>query len=215
VHHWLETHGTQWKHAGGALIATRLGPATEEDAAARELALCDLSGLAKLGVRGPQADAWLRRQGLDVPTDLYDTRDLPDGGLLARIGADQFLLESGVSAETVAALAEPLGTAPGTYRVERQEATFLLAGQRLRQVLPQTCGIDFGVVPLRRLIYTRTAGVNGALLPQEIGGNPACRIWVDPSYAADLWESLVTIVQELGGRVVGAACFYPELSELR
>lgn len=212
VHHFLEGDGAHWQQVGGALLAIRLAAAQEEEAAARDLALCDLSGLAKLGVRGPEAESWLRGQGLDIPPNLYDTRGLPDGGLLAQIGTDQFLLESGIRGETVTALGTLLGAGvSGAYRVERQEATFLLAGRRLREVLAQACAIDFGALPSQRLIYTRIAGVSGAVLPQEIDGRPACRLWIDPSYAADLWESLVTIAQELGGRVVGTACFYAEL----
>jgi sarcosine oxidase, subunit gamma len=213
VHELLEHHVTRWVRVGDAHIAARLGGAKEEEEAARELALCDLSALAKLGVRGPDAENWLRAQGLEMPNELYETRPLPDGGILARVGTDQFMLESGVSGETVATLAARLGAGtPGAYPVERQEATFLLVGRRTREVLAQTCGIDFAETPPLRLIYTRIAGVSSAILPETVGGQTAYRLWVDPSYAPDLWHSLATIVEELGGRAVGAACVYPELS---
>jgi sarcosine oxidase subunit gamma len=213
VHRFLEERGARWARVGDALLAVGLLATQEEEDAARELALCDLSGLAKLGLRGSEAENWLRGQGLEVPADLYDTRRLADGGILARVGTDQFMLESGVGGETVAMLAARLGAgAPGADRVERQEATFLLVGRRTKEVLAQTCGIDFAERPLLRMIYTRIAGVSGAILPEAVGGRSAYRLWVDPSFAADLWESLATIVQELDGRVVGAACIYPELS---
>ena len=60
--------------------------------------------------------------------------------------------------------------------------------------------------PTGRLILTRLAGVNAGILPETIGAWPAYRLWVDPSFAADLWEALAGIVGELGGRVVGTAC---------
>jgi sarcosine oxidase subunit gamma len=170
--------------------------------------------LAKLGVRGLQAEAWLRGQGLDVPPELYETRSLPDGGILARVGSDQFLLEGGIGGETIGVVAASLGTgATDAYPVVRQDATFLLVGRRVRDVLAQTCALDFGELSPRCLVYTRIAGVASAILPSDLGGIPAYRLWVDPSYAADLWQSLATIVQELGGSVVGSAWLYSELSE--
>jgi glycine cleavage system aminomethyltransferase T len=211
VYHFLEERGACWKQVGDALFAVGLGKAEPE--AARNLALCDLSGLSKLGVRGPAAEAWLRDQGLEVPATLYETRGLPDGGLLVRVGGDQFLLESGLSGATGAMLAGRLGAnVSGAFRVERQEATFLLVGRRVREVLAQTCGLDFQEMPPRRLIFTRIAGVSGGILPEDVDGVPAYRLWIDPSYAVDLWESLVTITEEMGGRVIGAAWRYPELS---
>jgi glycine cleavage system aminomethyltransferase T len=214
VHQFLEEHGARWNQMGGALFAVRLGEVQAEEEAARELALCDLSGLANLGVRGLQAEAWLRGQGLDVPPELYDTRGLPDGGLLARVGSDQFLLEGGIGGETIRVVAASLGAgAADAYPVVRQEATFLLVGRRVLDILAQTCALDFGELPPRRLVYTRIAGVSSAIMSSDIGGISAYRLWVDPSYAADLWQSLATIVQELSGYVVGCAWLYSELSD--
>jgi sarcosine oxidase subunit alpha len=214
VHHFLEEHGARWNQRGGARFAVRLDEVQAEEQAARDLALCDLSGLAKLGVRGLQAAAWLRGQGLDVPSELYDTRGLPDGGLITRVGRNEFLLEGGIGGETIRVVAESLGAGTvDAYPVVRQEATFLLVGRRVRDVLAQTCALDFGELPPRRLVYTRIAGVSSAILPSDLGGIPAYRLWVDPSYAADLWQSLATIVQELNGCVVGSAWLYSELSD--
>jgi sarcosine oxidase subunit gamma len=138
---------------------------------------------------------------------VYDTAPLPDAGILARTGTDQFLLESGHANQAVPALATQLGCdEPGVYRVERQDATFLLTGARALDVLAQVCGIDVRHAAPRRLILTRLAGVNGGLLPETRGDLPAFRLWVEPSQAPGLWESLATIVDALGGRIVGTAC---------
>src|SRR5204863_432116 len=83
------------------------------------------------------------------------------------------------------------GGGPGVYRNERQDATFLLTGARGHEVLAQTCAVDVRQATPRRLIVTRVAGVNASVLPETIAGLPAYRLWVDPSFAWDLWESLV------------------------
>ncbi len=66
-----------------------------------------------------------------------------------------------------------------------------------REVLAQTCAINFAAAPAGQLIYTRVAGVSCAILP-ALDGNPlSYRIWVDPSYAGYLAETLANIATEL------------------
>jgi sarcosine oxidase, subunit gamma len=212
VHPLLESRGAQWGQLAGAPVALRFGPAEEEAAALPTLALCDLSALPKLGVKGPGAEAWLRGREIDLPPATYDTRTLADGGLMVRLGPGEFLLEAGAAGELLAHLAAGLAEAPGgVFCVERQDATFLLSGARAVEVLAQLCSIDFRSAPPRRLILTRAGGVNCGVLPDAAAEVPVFRIWVDPTYAVALWEVLAEIGEELGGRVVGAACFYAEL----
>jgi sarcosine oxidase subunit gamma len=176
------------------------------------LALCDVSALPKLGVKGPGAEGWLRGQQIDVPAATYDTQSLADGGLIVRLGAADFFLEGGIRGSVLPRLLAELDRPiPGVHRVERQDATFLLAGTQALKVLAQLCSIDFQTAAPRHLILTRAGGVNCGVLPDSIQGAPLFHFWVDPSFAVSFWETLAEISGELGGRVVGAACFYPEL----
>jgi sarcosine oxidase subunit gamma len=168
---------------------------------AATLEFIDLGAPPKLGLKGPAANAWMTSQGVDVPADVFAANCTDDGGWIVRLGATEFMVESGRDETLVERLAAALSNSPaGVYRVPREDATFLLAGPKSRSVLSQTCGIDFRSVPPQRLIYTRVAGVSCAILP-EVG---VFRIWVDPSYAAYLWETLAMIVEELGGHTKGA-----------
>jgi sarcosine oxidase subunit gamma len=213
VHDLLASRAAQWGRLGDTQVALRFGPAEEEAAAVRTLALADASALPKLGVKGPGAEAWLRGQEVEVPPATYDTRPLAGGGLIARLGAGDFFLEGGPAGGLLPRLRERLAGALGVYPVERQDATFLLAGSRAPEVLAQVCSIDFATAPPRRLILTRSAGVNCGVLPEPRDELAVFRLWVDYTYAASFWESLAEIAEEVGGRVVGAACFYPGLLE--
>src|SRR2546427_578163 len=97
----------------------------QKTAALRHLALCDLSSLPKLGVKGAGAVAWLRDQGIEVPPATYDTRGLAGAeGLIVRLGASDFFLEGGASDIAVSRLSAELSRfPPQVYRVERQDAT--------------------------------------------------------------------------------------------
>jgi len=193
--------------------AAPLSPA-EATEALRTLCLCDLSTLAKLGVKGPGAEAWLRGQQIDVPPATYDTHRLADGGRVIRLGSADFFLEAGAS-DLLTRLDAALASAPPhVYRVERQDATFVLGGERAVNVLAQLCSFDFRSAPTGRLVLTRAGGVNCAVLPETAGEVLLIRLWVDYTYAAAFWEMLAQISEELGGRVVAAAVL-PDSSETR
>jgi len=215
IQHILEFLGAHWGHAGRTPLALHFGDPDAETIAARTLGLCDLSALPKLGVKGKKAAAWLKERGIEVPEDIYEVRSRGVDGIIARIGGNEFLLEDGLKGESdrtgggVRELSEQLGSAEGgvrggVYRVERQEATFLLSGVRALEPLAQVCGVDFSEVVAGRLIYTRFAVVSVAVIFAPIDGLPVYRIWVDSTYAEYLWENLSQISAELGGRVVGA-----------
>lgn len=209
IHDALLKHRPEWRECGDAQIAWRYDSADAQDAALRMLGLCDLSPLAKLGLKGPNASTWLQEQGAPLPVSIYEALHLDDGGWIVRLGNDEFYLESGLRGEVLSHLDANLGRGrPGIARVERQEATFLLTGSRALEVLAQTCGINFREVPAKRLVMTRIAEVNCSVLPEGGDDLPRYRLWVDPTYAIALWDSLEQISRELGGQLVGALAIY-------
>src|SRR5262249_45845638 len=143
VHQLLEVRGAQWGRIGSTPTALRFGPDADERAALAILGLCDVSGLRKLGVKGPGAEGWLRERGLELPPAVYDVLPLAGGGLIVRLGASDFFLEDGVGGEMIDSLSGPLAASPpspfpsppssggegrvrGVIRVQREDATFLL-----------------------------------------------------------------------------------------
>ena len=187
-------------------------PLLNDVGALQSLALCDLSALPKIGIKGADAENFVADQGIDVPRAIYESRQLADGGLIVRLAMDEFILESGIAGGTVSEVSANLDAADGkVFRVERQEATFLLIGCRAIDVLAQSCGINFHETTARRLVLTRVAGVNAGVFPETIASQPAFRIWVDYTYALYLWEALVQICEDLDGKLVDAGCIFPEL----
>ena len=212
IHHLLEARGADWRIVGGVRFAVRFQSDEAERRAMQSLAVCDLSGLQKFGLKGPDSESRLSKNGIDVPQKIYDSRPLADGGVIVRFASDEFFLESGATNETVPALAARLNSHDGkTFHVERQEATFLLIGSRSLAVLSQTCGINFREAAPRHVVFTRVAGISCAVFPNPVGDIRAYRFWVDCSLAVYLWETLVEICESLNGGVIGAGCLYPQL----
>lgn len=212
IHELLQARHAEWRVVAGAPLAVRIETDEAERATAQTLGLCDVSALPKLGLKGPDAEHALTDRGIEVPGAIYESCRLAGGGWIVRTGANEFFLESGATDDSVALLAS-LDSARGrVFRIERQDATFLLAGSRASEVLAQTCGANVREAAAHRLMLTRVAGVSCGVFPQFFADAPGYRLWVDYSYAVFLWESLVEICESLDGRVIGAGCLLAEAS---
>ena len=197
----LTTRGAHWSRLGDARLATRLNL----DGTGATVTLCDLSPLGLVGVKGPQSSTWLAQRGLLVPEAIYQTTRLPDGGVVGRLGQEEFMVGGGTNLDFVTSIVQDLrASADPPYCVEREDASFLLAGDGSLAALAQTCGVDFLAAAEDQLVLTRVAGVSCTILPQHRHDRASWRLWCDPSFATYLWGQLTTIVEDLEGCVVGA-----------
>ena len=80
LHHWHASHCDNWCQLGETPLPRQFAAAEEEQSAARDLALCDLSGLPLLEVKGPAAAAWLTTRNLPVPAAIYEGQSTGEGG---------------------------------------------------------------------------------------------------------------------------------------
>lgn len=204
--------GVETLIACGMEVPKRFDSAEVEQKATQDLALCDLSLLPKWGVKGRGAAACLTASGINVPAENYQTGSLADGGLIVRLPGEEFLLEGGLQNEILPSVAKQATATDDVFSIERQDATILLLGERSQEVLAQTCGLNPEELVQGQAVMTRVAGVSCTLLPQQLDGTLAYRMWVDYSYAAYLWDTLIEICGELGGRVVGAAAVLSDLA---
>lgn len=212
IRHLLESQGFEFRDFGGGSYAIRNGSEAAELRTLELLGLCDLSGMYKLGLKGADAQPWLSSKGFDVPNEVFAAGPLPAGGVIVRLGAGEFFLEDNIANTDLPALAGRIDSHKGKLvRVEHQEATFLLTGCRAGEALAQTCGINFRDATPGNVFLTRVAGVSCGVYPETLGELPAFRLWVDPSYAVYLWQTLAEICRSLDGGQIGTGCIYAEL----
>ena len=192
--------GTRARSPIEAMIQSESISSDATDAA--ELGLCDLSPVDKLGVKGPQAETWLHNQGIQVPKAIYDIEEFADKRNVVRSGTNEFILQD-LGDTNLDDWRRALAHAPaGVYPFEHESAVFGLTGRRARQVLAQTCSVDFAQAADNKIIYTRVAGATCAITPQCERKVPRYVLWVDFGTAPYLWQTLLQIVTECGGRVV-------------
>lgn len=152
----------------------------------------DVSRTPRAGVKGPGAAAWLAALDLPVPRAPNSWLPLP-GGLIARLGLSEFLVEGPEAAKLAAPLVH------GVYPVLRQDAALTLKGTRLNDLLLETCSVDFRALDLaaRPVVLTSMVGVGVTVIPGEEGGVPCCRIWCDGTYGEWFIETLAGVAGEL------------------
>lgn len=213
VHDELEQLNPVWVQIHDMKVPLRFNDSASESQLIIELSLCDMSWLPKIGVKGPESLAWLVQAGIPVPKSVYGCCSLGDSGLVIRTDRHEVFLEDGPASHRASELEHRLqsGTS-GVYLVYRQDASFLMSGARCNSVLRETCGVDFGN-PLDSVVMTRVAGVSCMVLPFQVEGTSAFRLWLDPSYGSYLWEAILEIVRHHGGDATGLEGFYPSFRQ--
>jgi sarcosine oxidase subunit gamma len=208
LHDAIEAQSPTWGELHGMQVAARM----PDDVTAKPIALADASCLPRMGVKGPQAEAWLRGQGVAVPEGVNAWTRTPDGMIVARLARSEFFLEDRPGGATVERLRSALMPGPGLYPVLRQDAALALAGERFNELLVQTCNVDFRAWTLsqRVVVMTSMVGVSVLVLWHEQQGRPLFRIWCDGTFGPYLWETLLEIAREEGGGAAGFSGLFPD-----
>jgi len=172
--------------------------AEETGPAAADLTLTDRSlQTARWGCKGPAAPQWLGEQGLPVPPDYNRYRELVTGGLVARLGVTEFLIEA--DAATLGLLHDasmPAGRVHGLYPVLRQDAALQLEGPALHTLLRQVCSVDLQARenPPDAVFLTTMVGVGVTLLWR----GEALLMWADGTMGGYLWDTLAEVARDCG-----------------
>jgi len=166
--------------------------------------MADVSMQRKSGWKGPRALELAEQGGLPIPPE-KNTWILHDGGVIARLGFTELFFEHAVESDWLSQL--PKADAEGAIPVQRNDASLLLFGERLYELLAQICAYRFeaGMASSRTVVMTQMTGISITAIVIATAPVPALRLWCDPAYAPSLWRSIEPITQELSGGPVGLA----------
>ena len=169
------------------------------------LGIADLSFLTRFGVKGKNAANWLIQQGISLPDRPNSWCQLPEGGIIARLGLTEFLIEDSMTSIIAPQLAAACQHPSAVYPVLRQDLAIALTGSAVTELLHQTCNINFQTLSTEHpVILTTAIGVNVTIIPSQRNGQPFYRIWCDRTFGEYVWQTLLKIVQQLGGDAIGA-----------
>jgi sarcosine oxidase subunit gamma len=208
VYRKLWALGATFESLGDGAVAVDL---TDTDRSTVErMAICDLSGLPRIGFKGGEALDWLR--GLD-----FDCGDTPnrtylqsDGVLVAVLAPNEALLLSPLDkpALSLSDLAGACSLDDGVrrYPVPRADTNFefLVSGRHSAEMFSKVCGVDLrpAVFTADGVAQTSVARLNAIVVRADVGKTPAYRILGDSASAEYMWDSLLDAMAEYGGAAV-------------
>jgi len=160
--------------------------------------ITDVSDLGRYGVKGPEASNWLARHKVALPTTA-NTWLLSENTIVMRLGSSEFLIEDQKGGETCAKLAADSLHVAGVYKVPRVDASYLLAGSRITNLLSELCALDLRELALQDngVVMTQVAGISATILRQSLNGENVYRLWCDGTYGTFMKHTLLEITAEL------------------
>lgn len=194
----LQTLQGNWREINGMPCLTKV------EGNYPTLEMADLSCLTRCGFKGAGAANWLQAQGLPVPDRPNSWLKLPEGGIIARLGISEFLIEDSLESAVSPRLISQSVPAQ-VYPVLRQDLAIALCGEAIDDLMRQTCNVNFGALFLAEapVVLTSMIGVSVTVIPGEI-----YRIWCDGTFGVYFWQTLLEIAAEMGGGVVGIDRFF-------
>ncbi len=202
----------EFEEVNGTACAMTCGRDIEaETAQARDLAIADLSALARLGFKGRNTIGWLTERGVVVSTDDNMTERQADGTRAARLAPTEVLLLGDLGAESglfgrLAGEWSP-DPDPTTYPVPRADANcwFTLTGRHAAEMFAKLCGVDLRPHKFAHgaIAQTSIARLNAIVLRADLGEVLAYDMLTDIASASYMWASLRDAMDEFDGLPVG------------
>ena len=215
VYRYLRDLDAEFAEINGYAVATSIGDAAAQLAAGRILAICDLSGLARMGIKGAGIGRWLSAQELSVPEEPNRALRQNDGSLMAMLADNEALILADIeqSGRHIDRLTGAFGSAgdlpdmPAGLVVPRQHglAWFRITGHEMAPTLAKVCAVDLrpAFFDDLRVAQTSIARLTAIVIRDDIGDVPALHLLVDSASAAYFWECILDAGAEYDMRVVG------------
>lgn len=194
----LVAAGATFRDIGDAALAVDFPEPTPA------LGLADLSPLARTGIKGPRALAWLAERGWAVPADNNLALMTEDGHICARLSNAEALILGPIDGSAIAELntAVPGG---GVWSAPRRDSHcwFRLQGGPSVDCLQKLCGIDLRAhqFPVGSVAQTSIARLNAIVIRDPAD---AFHLLADSASALWFWDALLDAMAEFDGGPVGA-----------
>ena len=163
------------------------------------LTISNVSKLPRYGVKGAQAANWLAMHGVKIP-ETANSWVLHEQTLVMRLGSSEFLIEDQTGGEACKKLLAVTLREPNVYKVPRADASYLLAGSDVVNLLSELCALDLRESALLEndVVMTQVAGISAVILRQTSNNEPVYRLWCDGTYHIYMRHVLDEVAVELG-----------------
>lgn len=217
IYRKLAAAGAEFAEVNGGAVAMRYPGKGDEAAAARRMALADLSVLPHWGLKGRGTMEWLAAQGLVIGADSNKAYPQSGGELAAKLAPSEiFLLDSLAGTGALIGRLNDAwkwaASAPRPqqgYPTPRQDshAWFMVTGSHAPEMFSKICGVDLRPAhcPIGSIAQTSVAKMSAIIIRADLGQTSAYHVLADIASADYLWGCLEDAIAEYDGRIVGLA----------
>jgi sarcosine oxidase subunit gamma len=204
--------GARFTAYADTALVTDYGDPGAEETAARQLGLCDLSVLPRLGFKGAGTLDWLASRNVALPAAVNLASPQADGATAAQLGPEEILVLSDIAGGS--GLAERLESdwhsselTPRGFPLPRREthAWFRISGECSAAMFAKMSAIDLRPHKFDRhqVAQTSIARATGIIIRNDIGSLLAYDLLVDWTMADYYVHVLLDAMAEFEGRLIG------------
>ena len=209
IYRKLLAAGAKFEILGDGTVPTSF-PEVRTSAIER-LAICDLSGLPRVGIKGRDTLDWLRGLEFDFDDTPNRTYCQADGTILAVLSPNEAALLSPLNTPSLMLKDLTDKYSPDNevrcYPVPRADTNFefLVSGRHSAEMFSKMCGVNLQPRAFNAncLAQTLVACINAIVLRADVGQTLAYRILGDSTLAEYMWDCLVDAMAEYSGTAVG------------
>jgi heterotetrameric sarcosine oxidase gamma subunit len=222
LHHWHVNHSGRIGESDGWEIPLAYSNDEQERAAIRDgVALVDLSPLAKVRLTGRVASSAVVRLSSASTTQRPGVVSNLDGdskALVCQLTNEQLLVLG--STGDVASLLEHVASATANLAIERQDASYALAGIHVvgpkgDDLLRRVAAVDLAdrVFPAGSCMETSSVGIHAVIVRDPALTVAAVRVYVAWDLGEYLWERFLEAGRDLGAIAAGHTAWRACLGE--
>ncbi len=207
LHRTLAAKSAEWRDLADCAIADRIASGADP----RRLAIADLSPLPRLGIKGRETIAALRKRGVALEPTPNRAFPQPDGGLALVLSPGEVLLLSNLKGDghRLAELEKSftLDIGERAYPVPRRDshAWFAVTGRDAPAMLAKLCAVDLRAEKFLEFAVAQTsvAKLTAIVVRSDIQSALALHLLADSASAIYFSSCLIDAAREFGGELIG------------
>jgi sarcosine oxidase subunit gamma len=206
-----------WSEINGYMTVSLYNSQTNELEQIKNLALCDLIFLQRIGFKGPGTCKWLENNNISIPAKVNTSLFTNEGCIIARLGENDVLILDNLHTQT---------NLPNTleqqwlkdysekheacgFIMPRQDthACFSITGNDSAKMFAKLCAVDLRSSKFdnQMIAQTSLARLSVIIIRQDLNQHINFLVLVESASAEYCWDSLVDAMQEFNGQIIGVS----------
>ena len=196
----------------GYAVIANIDDAYIEADNAKNLALSDVSHLARIGIKNYSKDLEIQKLIQNIPNKINTANNL-QGSLVAKLGMDELLILNTIESNsdlpllvTNSHFSETIYSGSACFFPRQDSNTcFVLTGKYVPDILAKLCAFDLRDKNFKNLQVSQTivARISAIIIRNDLSHCCCFYLLIDSAYSSYLWDVLIDAMEEYSGAVIG------------